>query len=488
MPGGRGRRRGRGLPPQAGARPGRRLRRVRRDRPRGPRRRTAAGRRGPRLRHAGGRPQLPGHRQHRPGGAAQRQPGADAPRPRPGRLLRPVRLARGRAARAGAAAATSGCPRFVSAGNRADVSGNDLLQYWATTRPPRSCCCTWRASATRASSPGWPAARPHQAGRRGQERPARRHAAGLAGTSAAVPEQSVAALFASAGVIRVDTVAADVRRRHAAGPPAAAGGRRVAIVGNSPALAGLAAEACVGNGLRSAPLSEATRVALRTLHGDALVDNPAAPARCQWARRSGAGPRRRAGRRRHRRSGDGFRAAPARLRSGRGRGARRRDHRHGEAGRGHIPGSRRLPGRGERRGRRRASSGPDQEGSAGWPRPFSLARGRCSGAGPGRGYAEWRRRPEGEVPALPDVDAEAARAVVERSLLGKPEGGALSGGDVTQLFAAYGVQVFSAVLVDSADEAAAGSGWCRLSGGVEGDGRAAAAPSRARHGDPRHHR
>ena len=61
------------------------------------------------------------------------------------------------------------------------------------------------------------------------------------------------------------------------------------------------------------------------------------------------------------------------------------------------------------------------------------------------------------MPALPDVDAEAARAVVQRSLLGEPEGGALSEGDVTQLFAAYGVQVFSAVLVDSADEAAAGA-------------------------------
>ena len=72
------------------------------------------------------------------------------------------------------AAATSGCPRFVSAGNRADVSGNDLLQYWATDPAtevvllylesfgnPRKFA---RLARTR---------RPHQAGRGGEERAAR---------------------------------------------------------------------------------------------------------------------------------------------------------------------------------------------------------------------------------------------------------------------------------------------------------------------------
>ena len=53
-----------------------------------------------------------------------------------------------------------GLSTFVSAGNRADVSGNDLLQYWQTDPAPTWSCSTWRPSATRASSAGWPAGWP----------------------------------------------------------------------------------------------------------------------------------------------------------------------------------------------------------------------------------------------------------------------------------------------------------------------------------------
>ena len=128
----RGRRRGGGLPAQAGPRPGRRLRRVRRDRARGaggrarswspPPAPRACGWSGPTA-SASSTPtrrcgSTPASRRWSPAAAGS------ASSPSPARSA--WRCWSGRAA------ATSGCPRFVSAGNRADVSGNDLLQYWAT--------------------------------------------------------------------------------------------------------------------------------------------------------------------------------------------------------------------------------------------------------------------------------------------------------------------------------------------------------------------
>ena len=72
-------------------------------------------------------------------------------------------------------------------------------------------------------------------------------------------------------------------------------------------------------------------------------------------------------------------------------------------------------------------------------------------------YAEWRRRPAGEVPSLVDIDPDAARAVVDRWLLMEPEGGLLPASEVTRLFAAYGVTVWPLVLVNSVSEALAGA-------------------------------
>ena len=50
----------------------------------------------------------------------------------PGRLLQPVRGARASRCSATAAERGLGLSTFVSAGNRADLSGNDVLQYWQT--------------------------------------------------------------------------------------------------------------------------------------------------------------------------------------------------------------------------------------------------------------------------------------------------------------------------------------------------------------------
>jgi len=140
-----------------------------------------------------------------------------------------------------------GLSSFVSAGNRADVSGNDLLQYWQDDpgtdaillyletfgNPRKFARLARRIGRTKPvvvlASPGrWPET-----------------AANVSGPDVA----AVSALFAQSGMIRVDTVAElfDVGVLLANQPLPA--GRRVAVAGNSAALAALAATACRAYGL-----------------------------------------------------------------------------------------------------------------------------------------------------------------------------------------------------------------------------------------------
>jgi predicted CoA-binding protein len=49
-----------------------------------------------------------------------------------------------------------GLSAFVSIGNKADVSSNDLLEYGRTILERTPCCCISSPSATRGSSPAWP--------------------------------------------------------------------------------------------------------------------------------------------------------------------------------------------------------------------------------------------------------------------------------------------------------------------------------------------
>nr|MDT0657027.1 GNAT family N-acetyltransferase [Micromonospora sp. DSM 115978] len=151
-----------------------------------------------------------------------------------------------------------GLSSFVSAGNRADVSGNDLLQYWqddpATDvimlylesfgNPRKFARLARRIGRTKPVVALASTARP--AGRStGPAEPSTRLAEPATGPDA----PAVTALFARSGVIRVDTVAElfDVGMLLANQPLPA--GRRVGVVGNSSALARLAAIACRARGL-----------------------------------------------------------------------------------------------------------------------------------------------------------------------------------------------------------------------------------------------
>ena len=145
-----------------------------------------------------------------------------------------------------------GLSTFVSAGNRADVSGNDMLQYWQTD-PGTDVVLLYLESF------GNPRKFARLARRLARTKPvvavkSGRNAvrAGLAATSVQVDETSVQALFDQSGVIRVESVAEmfDAALLLAHQPLPA--GEQVAIVGNSSALGMLAADAAQAQGLRLA--------------------------------------------------------------------------------------------------------------------------------------------------------------------------------------------------------------------------------------------
>ncbi|RSM78399.1 GNAT family N-acetyltransferase [Amycolatopsis sp. WAC 01375] len=177
-----------------------------------------------------------------------------------------------------------GLSTFVSAGNRADVSGNDLLQYWETD-PATDLVLLYLESF------GNPRKFARLARRLARTKPvvavkSGRHAVRpqLAATSAEVDESSVQALFEQAGVVRVDTLAQlfDTALVFAHQPLPA--GPRVAIVGNSSAIGLLAADTARAHGLRLAvdpvdvgpqaspeEFADAVREALNSPETDALV-------------------------------------------------------------------------------------------------------------------------------------------------------------------------------------------------------------------------
>jgi acyl-CoA synthetase (NDP forming)/GNAT superfamily N-acetyltransferase len=140
-----------------------------------------------------------------------------------------------------------GLSSFVSAGNRADVSGNDLLQYWQDD-PGTDAVLLYLETFGNARKFA------RLARRMSRVKPVVAVASatrppGLAGDLPGPDTHSVTALFARSGVIRVDTVAElfDVGVLLAHQPLPA--GRRVGVVGNSSALSGLAVAACRANGL-----------------------------------------------------------------------------------------------------------------------------------------------------------------------------------------------------------------------------------------------
>jgi acetyl coenzyme A synthetase (ADP forming)-like protein len=171
-----------------------------------------------------------------------------------------------------------GFSTFVSVGNKADVSGNDLIQYWAED-PKTDVILLYLESFGNPRKFGDIARRVGRtkpivavkAGRSaGGAKAASSHTGALATSDAIVDD-----LFRQAGIIRTGTLEEmfDVAALLANQPLPK--GRRVAILTNAGGPGILAADACEANGLQLAQLSDATAAALRSfLPAAASVGNP----------------------------------------------------------------------------------------------------------------------------------------------------------------------------------------------------------------------
>ena len=171
-----------------------------------------------------------------------------------------------------------GLSTFVSVGNKADVSSNDLLAYWAED-PRTAVIVLYLESFGNPRKFAWLAPevarqKPIVAVKSGRsaagKRAASSHSAALASLDVAVD-----ALFEQAGVIRTDTLEAlfDVVALLATQPVPP--GPRVGVITNAGGLGILLADACEAQGLELPELAPATLATLRTfLAAQAALANP----------------------------------------------------------------------------------------------------------------------------------------------------------------------------------------------------------------------
>jgi acetate---CoA ligase (ADP-forming) len=171
-----------------------------------------------------------------------------------------------------------GLSAFVSIGNKADISSNDLLEYWEDDphtdvvllylesfgNPRKFARVARRVARTKpivAMKAGRTAA---------GARAACSHTAALAGSEAAVD-----ALFQQAGVMRVDTLEELLDFSGLLASQPLPRGRNVAVLTNAGGLGILCADACDAAGLALPPLADATVAELRRLlPPEASVSNP----------------------------------------------------------------------------------------------------------------------------------------------------------------------------------------------------------------------
>nr|WP_246402032.1 bifunctional GNAT family N-acetyltransferase/acetate--CoA ligase family protein [Jiangella mangrovi] len=324
-----------------------------------------------------------------------------------------------------------GVSTFVSAGNRADVSGNDLLQYWRDD-PATEVVLLYLESLgnprkfsrlSRAVAEVKPVVAV-KSGRSTQGVP-------LGHTVRAIeaPADALDAMFRQSGVILVDTIPEmfDVAQLLAYQPLPR--GRTVAVMGNSGALCLLAADAAVSAGLDvygdpvgfgAGATADDYRKALR-----AFVDEPAVSSVLVVYAPAVDAP-----------GDDDVAGALEEVAAAAGK-----------------PVVTTFQGR-------RGVRGPGAVPS--YPSPEEAARA----LGHATAYAEWRRRSHGRVPRLEGRDPAAAGKLVRRVLSttaspagapgeSRPDGVELGPGELRELLAAYGVDLLPMIPVATVDAALA---------------------------------
>ena len=337
-----------------------------------------------------------------------------------------------------------GIHEFVSAGNKADVSANDLLEYWE--EDPET-----RVILMYLENFGNPSKFTRIASRVSRQKPivlvksgrtssgaraASSHTGALAGTDVASD-----ALLAQCGVIRVDTVGElfDVARAFEDVPLLE--GNRVAIVTNAGGPGIIAADACESQGLEVVELTESTLTTLReAFPEEASVRNPVDMI-------ASADP-------------DSYRVALRAILTDPNVDAVIAAFvppltvSQPEVARAIVDVHLELPDKpllAVLMGRAGLPEGRAQLQEAGIPAyifPESAARALAAM----NRYREWLERPTGTVARF-DVDHAAAAAVMERVAVG--DGGRVSELDALALFSAYGIATVRSRVARSADEAVA---------------------------------
>jgi acyl-CoA synthetase (NDP forming)/GNAT superfamily N-acetyltransferase len=312
-----------------------------------------------------------------------------------------------------------GLSSFVAAGSRADVSGNDLLQYWGSD--PRT-----QVVLLYLESLGNPRKFSRIARYMARTKPIvvvksgrRTPATPLTGATPEyqAPPQAVEALFRQAGVIAVDTLPElfDVGQLLVTQPLPA--GRRVAVVSNSDAVTVIAADAVANWDLELADeptklTATATVDEFRTAIDAKLADPTVHAVVVVFAHRGLHG---------------GSIDAVTEMLNAAMRDATK-------------PVVVTLIGV--------RTSLNVQHRIASYPSPEEAIRalGRVAA------YAEWRSSPTGTIPAI-ECDDKTAHRLVEEWMADRPEGLNLPADQVSSLLACYGIDVVPLVPVNTLDEA-----------------------------------
>lgn len=171
-----------------------------------------------------------------------------------------------------------GLTQFASMGNKADVSGNDLLEYWENDATTRVICMYLESfgNPRRFTEIAKRVSRKKpilvvKSGRTAEgARAASSHTGAIAGA-----DLPISSFLEQCGVLRANTISElfDIARALDRCPLPA--GKRVAILTNAGGPAIMATDACVGMGLEMADLTAATRRALGAfLPAEASLQNP----------------------------------------------------------------------------------------------------------------------------------------------------------------------------------------------------------------------